>query len=328
MSKTLIAALLVLCAAAAPLMAEEPSTEQPVETKPVLRAPLGERSAIEAQELARKFPTQARMLDAAGQTFIALWLPANTAKVKGTVILLPGDGQSADWPRGIGPLRHRLPDDGWHTLSLSLPDNPGIALPNAPEPDAATSTDAPPEDETAPQTEAPAEAGYLPEQTSAPEDSATEVQDPESEPAANIPPTVEWPTALFERITAGIGFARENGPATIVLAGQGSGAFWAARYLQEQPDQQLRHLVLIAPRAVPGEASLEELVPPLKVATGDFYYPQPGYLRDAAIARRNAARRLDHPSYHQVMLQTIPADADAEQEQLYRRIRGWLGRQS
>lgn len=323
MSKTLIAALLLLCAAATPLMAEEPGDEQPAEAKPVLRAPLGERSAIEAQELARKLPAQAKMLDAAGQSFVALWMPANTAQAKGAVILLPGNGQTADWPRGIGPLRRRLPDDGWHTLSLSLPDNPGEALPRTPEPDAQTAPQTQEEDETAPAPEeAPAEAGYLPEQTTAPEDSA-----PEAEPAADAPPAVEWPTALFERITAGIGFARESGATTIVLAGQGSGAFWAARYLQEHPAPEVRHLALIAPRAVPGETALEELVPALKIATGDFYYPQPEYLRDAAIARRNAARRIGHPSYHQVMLQALPADPDAEQEQLYRRVRGWLDRQ-
>ncbi len=322
MSKTLIAALLLLCAAA-PLKAEEPDDQQPVEAKPVPRAPLGERSATEAQELARKRPAQAKTLDAAGQIFIALWLPANTAQAKGTVILLPGDGQSADWPRGIGPLRRRLPNDGWHTLSLSLPDNPGEALPRTPNPDAQTAPQTQEEDETAPaQEEAPAESGYLPEQTSAPEDSG-----PEAEPAADAPPAVEWPAALFERITAGIGFARENGATPIVLVGQGSSAFWAARYLQEHQDPELRHLVLIAPRAVPGESALEELVPPLKIATGDFYYPQPDYLRDAAIARRNAGRRIGHPSYHQVMLQALPADLDAEQEQLYRRVRGWLDRQ-
>ncbi|VTL99672.1 hydrolase [Pseudomonas aeruginosa] len=38
-----------------------------------------------------------------------------------------------------------------------------------------------------------------------------------------------------------------------------------------------------------------------------------------------AGKRQKHPAYIQVAMQALPADPEAEQEQLYRRIRGWLG---
>jgi hypothetical protein len=38
------------------------------------------------------------------------------------VIIVPGAGETADWPNAVGPLRQKFPDVGWHSLSVSLPD--------------------------------------------------------------------------------------------------------------------------------------------------------------------------------------------------------------
>ncbi len=43
-------------------------------------------------------------------------------RTEGVVIIVPGAGESADWPQAIGPLRRKLPDAAWGSLSLSLPD--------------------------------------------------------------------------------------------------------------------------------------------------------------------------------------------------------------
>ena len=43
------------------------------------------------------------------------------AEATGVVILVPGADESADWPSVIAPLRSKLPDSGWSTLSLTLP---------------------------------------------------------------------------------------------------------------------------------------------------------------------------------------------------------------
>ncbi|SFX24411.1 DUF3530 family protein [Marinospirillum alkaliphilum] len=55
------------------------------------------------------------------ETFLALQLEALSARPKGRLLLLPGDGLHPDWPLGIAPIRRNLPEYGWHTLSLSLP---------------------------------------------------------------------------------------------------------------------------------------------------------------------------------------------------------------
>src|SRR5690554_1840632 len=61
-------------------------------------------------------------LTTAAEHFSALFLPANRALAHDVVILLPGLGETFDWPIAIGPLRRNLPDAGWHSLSLNLPE--------------------------------------------------------------------------------------------------------------------------------------------------------------------------------------------------------------
>lgn len=51
--------------------------------------------------------------------FLAAWI--DTADARGTVVLLHGRGFHADWPEVVGPLRVRLAEAGWNTLSLQLP---------------------------------------------------------------------------------------------------------------------------------------------------------------------------------------------------------------
>ncbi|NQD96863.1 DUF3530 family protein, partial [Pseudomonas sp. CrR25] len=69
------------------------------------RAPLAERSQVDARALERQLAQQEQQqLNAGEETFLALWLPANVAEANGAVILLPGDAESVDWPLSVGPL--------------------------------------------------------------------------------------------------------------------------------------------------------------------------------------------------------------------------------
>ena len=95
----------------------------PAAEKPVERLPLPERSREEASALERQIPREEQQqLQAGSDSFLALWKPANSAEAEGVVIIVPGAGENADWPQAIAPLRRKLPDAGWGTLSLSLPD--------------------------------------------------------------------------------------------------------------------------------------------------------------------------------------------------------------
>lgn len=295
------------------------------------RPPLRSRSDIMTSDLLRQLPDKEFVsLKAGTDDFAALWRPANVGEPRGVIILLPGEGESADWPRGIGPLRRGLPDHGWHTLSLSLPDSPGLVLPAV----ANTSEGAaePPVEDPAAETEqfaenpAPNEAGYLPEETAA---IPSELVSDDTKTEETVAPAAPHADQITERIEAALTFARSKQPAAIVLLGQGTGGYWAARYLQHVAPSDVRYLGVIQPRQPEGQdESLVQLIPTLKLATGDFYYKNGRGDLAAARERLNASRRIQHPAYRQVGLPPQTGERQADQEQLLRRIRGWLDNQT
>lgn len=327
--------LCALAVATAPISAGESENPPDAPVAPSLERPaLPSRSEAMAADLARHVPAAELInLQAADKAFVALWRPANVAEPKGLVILLPGEGESADWPRGIGPLRRGLPDHGWHTLSVSLPDSVVVsATATEPEPAPPMPEHEPPESapEDAEQPATPNEAGYLPEETAAlPEDSSEPGQAEADEmpvTAADKQPNLA--EQIDERIEAALTYARARQPGMIVLLGQGSGGYWAARHLQQLAPDDVQHLLLIQPRQPEGQDEpLVQLVPALKLATGDFYYQNHAGRQHEARERLNASRRIQHPAYHQVGLQPLIDDRPAEQQQLLRRVRGWLDKQ-
>lgn len=319
----LLATLLLLPTIA---RSEEPPPA-PTEAPPAepVRVAAGERSEQLGRALAQRFPRQALELQAGEETFVGLQLPSNLGQSRGVIVLLPGDGESADWPRVVGPLRRQLPDVGWQTLSLTLPDAaPALpaAEPAAPTPDAGTA----PEADAAPADGAPSEAGYLPEKTAPPLDDAQPPQATAAEPKAE---PVNQAQRIEARLEAALTQARSSGAATVVLVGHGTGAYWAARYLQNSGAKDVGGLVLIEPRR-PAEQDkpLADLLSELALPTADFIYGQTGTRSPQARERLDASQRARHPNYRQIILQRLPADAAAEQEQLYRRVRAWLDKQT
>lgn len=323
--------LCVFTVAPASISAGEP--EAIADTAAAVERPaLQPRSETMAADLARQLPAkEIIILEAGDEAFIGLWRPANVAEPKGLVILLPGEGETADWPRGIGPLRRALPDHSWHTLSISLPDPPGFLAPEKPEPGLELPTEEQAESATedTEQQAAPNEAGYLPEEAAAlPDASPPETVQDEARQAVTTDPDKQLPLAerIDERIDAALAYARSRQPERIVLLGQGTGGYWAARHLQQFAPGDVQHLLLIQPRQPEGqEEPLDQLVTTLKLATGDFHYRN-GNARAEARERLNASRRIGHPAYHQIGLPTQIDDRATEQQQLLRRVRGWLDR--
>lgn len=279
------------------------------DAKPEQRAPLPERSDLEALALERQLAaTEQQQLDAAGTTFLALWLPANDPAPMGAVILIPGDEESADAPPTMGPLRRKLPDAGWHSLSLTLPDPQGANLPvRVAEPPA--SADGKP-------AEAPAEKAPEPA-TPAPPGEAPSA-DAEAARAAHV-------ERVFARIDAGIAFTGQQQAKVVVLLGHGSGAYWAARYIAERKPANITHLVLVDTRQPEGfDAPFNDLLAQLTAKVGDFYYRDSAAARQAALARKQLSQRQKQPALVQVSLDALPGNPAVAQEQLFRRLRGWL----
>jgi dienelactone hydrolase len=292
--------------------------EKTAEEKPLERQPLPERSQEEATALERKIPAQEQQqLQAGSDTFLALWKPANTAEPKGAVIIIPGAGETVDWPQAIGPLRRKLPDAEWSSLSITLPDLQSDAI-------------APRIVEAAPAPK-PAETGSKDSTTAAP---IEQVAGGEADVAdkAVTETTEEQSKAdaerIFARIDAAIAFAEQQSARSIVVLGHGTGAYWAARYLSEkQPSQVERFLMVAAQTPAQAKPELDEMAPNLKLPTADIFYMDKSLDRNAALARLQANKRVKTSAFSQVALKALP-DTKAEQEQLFRRVRGWLNPQN
>lgn len=311
--------LILPCAFSVEAAAPAPAIEEkPAEAKPVERQPLPERSQEEAAALERKIPAQEQQqLQAGSDTFLALWKPANTADPKGAVIIIPGAGETVDWPQAIGPLRRKLPDAEWSSLSITLPDVQSEAI-------------APRVVEMPPTLKTP-ETGSKDSTTATPIEQAVggeaEVAD-----KAIAETTEEQAKAdaerIFARIDAAIAYAEQQSARSIVVLGHGTGAYWAARYLSEKQPSQVEKFVMVAAQVPTGaKPGLAELTPTLKLPTVDIFYKDKQLDRNAALERLQANKRLKTSAFSQVSLKALPGNSAAEQEQLFRRVRGWISPQ-
>ena len=305
----LVLALLLACAT--PVNAETSEDSAASDSGSGEHVTPAERSQDKAQALQEQLPaSEQRLLKAGDDSFLALWKPANTPTPQGIVILLPDDGESADWPQSIGPLRKRLPDNGWHTLSLTLPD-PYAQVPT-------TSADV-----------TPAAADNTPADTAKAETNPSPASAPASETAeASNPHSVsleQHSKRVLARIQTGLEFAQQQSPGKIILLGHGTGGYWGMEFLAQNNNSKIQGLLLIS-ATVPNGLSpdIEERLPELQLAIGDFFFNDPPNAAVQAQLRKQAAARSKHPAYRQVVLSALPGNPQVEQEQLYRRVRGWL----
>jgi len=302
---------------ASPLLAADaaPGKDAAAAEAPVERAAFPSRSQEDAQALERQIPqAEQQQLQAADESFLALWKPANTEEPKGAVIVIPGAGETADWPNAVGPLRRKLPDVGWATLSLTLPDvleDGVIARADAPAPVA---------EDAAADKEKPKDTAIDPAAAAEAEAAATAAH-----AAADAEQAKTHAEGIFARIDSAIAFAQQNKARNIVLLGHGSGAYWAARFMSEKASPAVQKLVMVAAQETGRDTpSLVEILPTLKVATADFVDKDRPVLRKQALARLDASKRVKASKFTQVTLNAIPGNSAAEQEQLARRVRGFL----
>jgi len=318
-----LASLLPLGALAAD--AQPPAAAAAAPATPAPRPPLLERSQEDAQALERLVPkAEQQSLQAGADSFLALWKPANDSDPQGAVIIVPGAGESADWPNAVGPLRRKFPDVGWHSLSVSLPDlladGPQARVEATPAAQAEKN-----QGESAPAKDTPADANANVAQATAADADTAQGTDAEQASEQNDQADAE---RIFARLDAAVAYAQQHNSRSIVLIGHGSGAYWAARYLSEKQPPQVQKLVMIAaqtPARV--EQDLESLTPTLKVPTADVYYATRTGDRNAAEQRLQASKRQKDSQYKQLSLIAMPGNKAAEQEQLFRRVRGWMAPQ-
>jgi hypothetical protein len=288
-----------------------PASGAKPEEKAPERAALPSRSQEDSLALERQTPqNEQQQLQAGDESFLALWKPANVDEPKGAVVIVPGADESADWPNAVGPLRRKLPDVGWASLSLTLPDvdSDGVLARDA---DSTTTDDKAQTPDSAASKEA--DAVLAAEQAAAQAE-----RDKADQEKANA-------EKIFARIDSAVAFAQQNKAHSVVLLGHGTGAYWVARYMSERPAPAIQKLVMVTAVQTSQQApTLLQLLPTLKVPTADFVNRELPVPRQQAKDRLDVSKRIKNARFTQVALNAVPGNPATEQDQLFRRVRGWL----
>src|SRR5690606_13780840 len=108
---------------------------------------------------------------------------------------------------------------------------------------------------------------------------------------------------IFARIDAAIATARKEQSAQIVLAGSGTGAYWAARYANEKPAGGVQRLALISLRSPTARDLAQSPAPLPDLPTVDIFYRNRSDEQSAARQRQLASQRLKHKDYQAIGLQ-------------------------
>jgi len=75
-----------------------------------------------ASQLSKNSSHEMQTLNFNGEDFLALFRDATTGDTQGCIILLHGDNEHPDWPNVIHPIRTKLNENSWCTLSIEVPD--------------------------------------------------------------------------------------------------------------------------------------------------------------------------------------------------------------
>lgn len=314
----------------------EEAEEAASEVEQLPRPELPSRSQLELQRLQQQYPEQFRPLNGQPDS-AALYLAANSSTPHGWVFLIP-DGQLPADNALLNNLRHSLADQGWHSLSLQLP-NPDFVplhvsqlppLPESSEEDAAAEQ---PEDNQPPVEDSSLDEDDFSDELIEPADELPPDADPELVlEDFDFPEEDPWPEetsayllaaqqALDEALVLSK-LEQPQSPSRLVLLGQGEGAWHAARWQAQHAVAQVL-LLIQAKDATEASAPLEQLTGSMTIAIQD-YLPANQAQLPAARARQNAASRTPDQQYQQIVLKE-PAHS-LQQAEIQRRVKGWLHR--
>lgn len=321
---------------AAETMDTAKATETPAVPPELPRVAAIGRNQQAITRLAQQYPHEFVELAGEQEAYAALYLPANSKEALGLAVLLPGTQQPADTRGALGLLRHALPDKGWHSLMLNLPD-PDFEplyispLPQPPASEPELAPDQLSDDELLPLVSAAAESAADDAATQvpgAPEDEtpalpAEQAQVVQSLPGTEEPQEPDYVSRLGVQLDLALARAQEQNAALLLIAAHDS-AHLLLQYLHDNPQQgaQLAHVILFEPQqSAAASGTLAGLVEQLPLPVTEFYTAASRTQQEQARQRLNAGKRKTVGSYQQIRLDALLPD---QAGQANRRIAGWI----
>lgn len=283
--------------------------------------------------------------------FLGLFTPEYGKKAQGYAVILHDNQQHPNWPGVVRALRTQLPQGGWSTLSISLPDQWHIPSPpplanedpvaTPPPSNDSADSEAPapePEKETPePVNEMAAASADIPPPAQDDENAAADAGTPEPNNAKDslgfTQLSVEYPLektpAIFqERVQEALAYLKAQKPMPIIIVSIGSSATMMAKQTHELRMKDIAGLVVIDPAiidAIPNsEFNPDDDVPGLRIPVLDIS-PQFNP-RSNPKQRKQNAKRLSRTTYEQQTITGSEKSFKGHENQVVKRIRGWAHR--
>jgi hypothetical protein len=250
--------------------------------------------------------------DDGARPFLALWHPDRTGDAKGVLLIIHAEGEHPTWPQTTKPLHDSLPDYGWGTMGIQLPEPVPLAI--AKRTIAAKSATT----ETAPATQKTTE-----------EDNAVT-----GKPLTN--PQVE--DISHQRLAAALAFLHTKGQYNIVIMGSGIGAIRTHRFIHKiaptasdpEPRWGLEHpirssIIFNARNKLPNESTVYKdwfAIPSIPVL--DIYTDHDVRNEKDARKRKMLSKQAKEITYRQIKIAEIAYETSWQENQLSRRIRSFL----
>jgi len=320
----------------------------PISPPPVMRQTLSNIQNNRQISLESQYPAGViKKLGSEGNMFIGLYEKDKTGNPYGAMLIVHGEGQNADWPHTISTIRQELPEYGWTSLSITLPEPAKPFVPARPTPQPATPKPSELSEPGSSETEmvddqaAPLEATPNNDNnTMANQEAETDITNEPSE-TLDIKSAEEIEALALERLKEAVSFLNSEGQFNIVVAAHGTAALRTMNYLAGEStvapgakdkngkpkiQRPLRAMVFLNARnSLLGiEKSLTELLDMQDFPILDIYFDEHHLDTIEAKARKKAAKSDNMDAYFLVKLLTPTHSIFDNENRFTRRVRGFL----
>jgi len=263
--------------------------------------------------------------------FLSLWQPDRSGNPRGALLIIHSEGEHPAWPNTTKPLHETLPDYGWATLALSLPEPKQAPIPKR----------------TLAVKAIPTTTTTTEEQTGSPDKNTNEEEDAQNteetsqamteKPMTSATETAVSPEVITEqRLESALRFLHDQGQFNVVILGNGSGAIRANTFLNNNTPKTddpsfanakpFRAIVLLNSRnRLPTmNSDYKGWFSDPSIPVLDIYLSEDQRNQQAAKARKVLAKQKKVAIYKQVRLTHLKHTKNGRENILSRRIRSYL----
>jgi hypothetical protein len=261
-----------------------------------------------------------------GEKLFAVYQAESSGALQGGIIMFPDDKTHFDWPGDLNYLRTGLTEYGWHTLAIYLPQIEAPAIPKRTLPVLKSiQTSTPSEGDTAVENtteEAPAN------QNAEAPNTPTEEPAAQSSEASTTEPQEPYHEQAIRRAQAALNYLQQQETERFIVLGIGTGAIWAAQYVQQFQESQDLRLVMIDAQQPQSESTpdLLKILPEIKTTILDFHHNSRMNTADrnpiSPERRLKVARQKALTNFHQSRLPATRDDWKKGNPWLVKHVRG------